>query len=283
MGIIQHILISKIPMNRFIAALFAAVAFAEEEATGTMGDEEIATTKEKLNEVGEWFSSRQEPVGFTSIETAAPCKLTGNYHWYKNAGVDGAVIRHKVSECEIGEGAIVMTWAQVEDPDTPGNIEGHYCTIKFSQTNATARESADVETQAGTGVDYAAWNAVKRTDWCTPNQTPTPECTRQSVSQWQRLAADAQTNYPIYFNDATSKGEATCSAHRFLKTMNNYMELKTATPYKVTSGYKIYNSVADYDAETVSSHGAGSVNEFTLEAASALFAGAALLSATLLA
>ena len=61
------------------------------------------------------------------------------------------------------------------------------------------------------------------------------------------------------------------------------MELKTATPISVTSGYKIYNTQADYDSGVVGLNGAGSANEFTLEAATALFAGAAMLSATLLA
>ena len=61
------------------------------------------------------------------------------------------------------------------------------------------------------------------------------------------------------------------------------MELKTATPYTFTSGYKIYNTQADYDSGIVGLNGAGSAQEFTLEAASALFAGAAMLSATLLA
>lgn len=105
-----------------------------------------------------------------------------------------------------------------------------------------------------------------------------------SISQWQKLASDAQTNYPIEYNTATSKGDATCTAHRFLSTPNNYMEVKTGTPYKVTSGFKIYSTGADYQNGIVSDRfGSGSANEFTFEAATTLLAGAALISATLLA
>lgn len=61
------------------------------------------------------------------------------------------------------------------------------------------------------------------------------------------------------------------------------MELKTATPYSVTSGYKIYDTQANYDAGTVGLYGSGTAQEFTLEAASTLLAGAVMLTATLLA
>ena len=54
------------------------------------------------------------------------------------------------------------------------------------------------------------------------------------------MISDAQTNYPIEYNTATSKGEATCSAYRLLSTPNAYMEIKLDTPYKVKSGYKVY-------------------------------------------
>ena len=61
------------------------------------------------------------------------------------------------------------------------------------------------------------------------------------------------------------------------------MEIKTGTAYSVTSGYMIYNTLADYDAGTVGANGAGSANEFTFEGASTLLAGAVMLTATLLA
>ena len=56
------------------------------------------------------------------------------------------------------------------------------------------------------------------------------------------MISDAQTNYPIEYNTATSKGEATCSAYRLLSTPNAYMEIKLDTPYKVHSGYKVYSN-----------------------------------------
>jgi len=271
-------------MKRFIVSLLAATVFAQDN-TETETAETEGDLKEKAEAVGDWFSQRQEAVEFTTTADGE-CTLAGNYHWYKNIGVDGAVIRHTVSDCDIADGARVLTWAEIEDPDTPGNIEGFYCTITFSQINASARETADVETQTGTGVDYAAFNAIPRLNWCTP-QGPVdgvaPVCERQSVSQWQILGSDAQTNYPISYNAATSKGEATCSAHRILSTPSNYMELKTATPYTFTSGYKIYNTMADYDNGIVGFNGSGAAQEFTLEGASTLFAGAAMLTATLLA
>jgi hypothetical protein len=61
------------------------------------------------------------------------------------------------------------------------------------------------------------------------------------------MISDAQTNYPIEYNDATSKGTATCSAYRLLSTPNAYMEVKYDVPYKVSSGFKIYANQADYD------------------------------------
>jgi len=276
-------------MKRFIAALFAVAVFAtDEDGNASTGAEEAAgDASETMDKVGDWFSSRQEPVEFTSIATADQCMLDGNYHWYKNLGLDGVVIRHHVSGCDIADGARVLTWAQIEDPDTPGNIEGFYCTITFSQTNVTATASADVETQTGTGVDYAAWNDVTRNLWCNGEETSnvgdeTPVCERMSISQWQKLASDAATNYPMVYNTATSMGEATCTAHRFLKTPSNYISMKTDTVYKVTSGFKIYNTEVDYNAGTVGLSGSGSANEFTFESATTLLAQAVLLSATLL-
>jgi len=97
------------------------------------------------------------------------------------------------------------------------------------------------------------------------------------------MISDAQTNYPIYYDSATSKGEATCSAYRLLSTPNAYMEIKYDTPYKVSSGYKIYNNLADYDAGVVAMSGDGDSGEFTFMNASALAATAVLLSAALLA
>lgn len=267
-------------MKRFVAAILALAVFAEDADTTEAEDTETDLA-EKADAVGDWFSSRQDPQAYTAIASASPCMLDGNYHWYKNIGVDGVVIRTRVSECDIEDGAMVLTWAEIDDPDSPGNKEGFYCTIEFSHTNATATASADVETLTGPGLDFASFNDLVRTTWCDSNSEA--DCDRMSISQWQKLISDAQLNYPISYNTATSKGDATCTAHRALSTPNDYMAIKTGTPYSVTSGYKIYSTGADYQAGIVSDRfGNGNANEFIFEGATTLLAGAAIISATLL-
>ena len=97
-----------------------------------------------------------------------------------------------MSDCDIPQGAWVLTWAEIEDPDTPGNLEGFYCALEFDQTNASAMASADVETQQGVGVDYDDWDGIARTKWCDgvttvedEGEDVVPECTRQATkSTW---------------------------------------------------------------------------------------------------
>merc|ERR1712048_1349804 len=182
-----------IQMKRFIAALFAAVAYAQDEETtetgADAGDEEGTSAADVAEGVSDWLSSRQDAVEFTTIpEGAGDCMLGGNYQGFTNVGLKGVSIRHTVSDCDIPEGAIVLTWAEIEDPDTPGNLEGSYCSIEFSQSNASAMASADVETQTGTGVDYDDWNEIPRTQWCdgvvVDEEGVVPDCTRQSISTW---------------------------------------------------------------------------------------------------
>jgi len=183
--------------------LFAIAAYAQEEGaaeTAEEGDDSYAEKAEK------WFNDRQEPVAFTSLAEANPCMLDGNYGWFKTTGIDQVWIQHTVSGCDIYDGSIVLAWAQIEDPDTPGNVEGFYCYIEFDQSNVSAMASADVETQTGTGVDYAEWNDIVRTQWCLEldeEGNKHAECDRQSVSQWQKLGTDAQTNYPISYDNNT--------------------------------------------------------------------------------
>jgi len=224
--------------------------------------------------------------------------LDGTYGWFKAVGTEQVFIAHTVSGCDINDGATVLTWAQIENPDDPGQYEGFYCAITFDQSDATAMQSADVETQSG-ALDYASWSGVLRTDWCkeapaaarllqeegadTAEDEDKTGCERFSVSQWQKLLTDAETNYPISYDPATSIGSATCTARRFLSTPGNYMEIMKGTGYKVTSGYIIYDNEANYDAGTASSFGSGEEQEFMFDAAATLFAGAAALTASLLA
>jgi hypothetical protein len=156
--------------------------------------------------------------------------------------------------------------------------------------------SADVETQSGV-LDYASWNGVMRKDWCKEAETARmlqdeeadeeaedkTGCKRFPVSQWQKLLTDSETNYPISYDPATSMGSATCTARRFLSTPGNYMEVMKGTGYKVTSGYIIYDNETNYDDGTASSFGSGEEQEFMFDAAATLFAGAAALTASLLA
>jgi hypothetical protein len=276
-------------MNRYIAAiaLFAVAVNAmddEDHDDHDHDDTDGGSGDSTMDSVSSWFSARQEPVAFTSIATANPCLLDGTYGWFQLAGVQQVFIGHTVSGCDIPDGARVLSWAEIEDPETPGNVEGFYCTIEFDQSEDTAMGSADLETQTGTDIDYASWNEVVRTDWCkqTEGSEENSECTRQSASSWQKLALNAEENYPISYDVATSKGSATCTGRRMLDTPNAYMAIKSGT-YSVKSGYKIYNNLADYDGAVVAMSGNGSAQEFMFEGAATLFAGAAMLTASLLA
>jgi len=278
-------------MKRFIAAiaLFAVAVNAmddddhddhDHDDDGTDGGSGDST----MDSVSSWFSARQEPVAFTSIADADPCMLDGTYGWFQLAGVQQVFIGHTVSGCDIPDGARVLSWAEIEDPETPGNIEGFYCTIEFDQSEDTAMSSADLETQTGTDIDYASWDDVVRTDWCkqTEGSEENPECKRQSASSWQKLALNAEENYPISYDATTEIGSATCTGRRMLDTPNAYMTIKSGA-YSVKSGYKIYNSKADYDGGVTAMSGNGSAQEFMFEGAATLFAGAAMLTATLFA
>jgi len=74
---------------------------------------------------------------------------------------------------------------------------------------------------------------------------------------------------------------SSCSAFRLSSTNDNHIEIKNGTPYSVMTGYKIYADQAAFDAGTVTSNGSGAKQTMTFEAAAAVAAGAALLSAAL--
>jgi len=181
-------------MKLFIAALaLFAIAVnaddAEDVDHADMDHEEAeAEADSTMDSVSSWFSARQEPVAFTSIIPAGDgvCVLDGTYGWFQLAGVAQVFIGHTVSGCDIADGAKVLQWAEIEDPDTPGNVEGFYCTIEFDQSESSAAMGADVETQTGTDIDYSSWDMVVRTDWCkqVEGAEDNSECTRQSASSW---------------------------------------------------------------------------------------------------
>lgn len=174
-------------MNRYIAALFVAATYAMEDEHDHTDEEHEAEEEAQstLDSVGSWFSARQEPVAFTAVATADPCMLDGTYGWFQLAGVQQVFIGHTVSGCDIPDGASILTWAQIEDPAMPGDMEGFYCTITFDHNDETAMISADVETQTGV-LAYSTWDAVVRTDWCAESTVAGEEstCERQSASSW---------------------------------------------------------------------------------------------------
>ena len=153
-------------MKRFIAALLcAAAAYAET-------DEEKAEreAKEKAESVGDWFSSGQEPVAWESITSGSKCKLKGVYGGYKKVGFSQAFIRETVHDCNIPNGARVVTWAKFPNPDKVGEAEGLYCSVKYTGQDGNKSASVgeiDVETQTGK-IDYAGFAAANkmRKDWC---------------------------------------------------------------------------------------------------------------------
>ena len=99
----------------------------------------------------DFLAQNQEPVEWESISVAGPCKLNGSYGWYSRVAIEQVFIRANVFGCEFPTDAKVLTWAEVEDPDTPGNIEGFYCSLTYSQEESSAvRFSIDVQTHTGT-------------------------------------------------------------------------------------------------------------------------------------
>ena len=159
-------------MRRFIATLLAVAVYAED----TEGTEEEQSRSEQAGEVmdnvGDWFNSEQEPVMWESIMTADPCKLKGAYGWYKVTGFGWAFIRETVYGCEIPNDARVLTWAEIEDLDMPGTMEGFYCTATYMQADASVNVATgvDVETLYGTDVDFATWTGDRR-EWCKEGST----------------------------------------------------------------------------------------------------------------
>ena len=197
----------------------------------------------------------------------------------------------------------------------PGKLEGFYCTAIYDRANAAAnvvggvdvetmygadvdleswndRANAagnvvggvDVETVYGADVDFESWNGINRREWCKEGSTTFPadkDCKRHSVSQWQLLGANPETNYPSSFMDGASS--VSCSASRLMTTIGGDMSLKENEATKVKTGYKIYNTVADYDNGTASGSGAGVDFDMILDSGAAALAATALFSSLLLA
>ena len=120
-------------------------------------------------------ASSSPPVDFTSIDSGSECKLNGSYGWYENIGYVAGFISHTVSDCDIPDGAVVLTWSAFP-------TQAFYCTIKFDQALPTAESSAELVTLNGRGVDISSedWNSVPPSQWCYLSD----ECERPSISRW---------------------------------------------------------------------------------------------------
>ena len=262
-------------MKRFAAALsalFLAFAYAQDE-TETEGEEEEDPLKDGWGAVSDWFSAKQEPVAWESIPEPAPCSLSGHYGWFRKVGISSVFIRETVADCAMAEGNIALTWAEVENPDEAGDIEGFYCTIVYKEGKQAAQQS-DIyaKTLDGAGVDFAAWAAVAPTEWC--KDEATADCKRQTSDQWTRVLTEPQTNFP-YESDG-DKQSTSCTLWRQSKTPNNAFEIKNGAPYKVTTGYMLYADATGLGAGTSVADAAGVAVEMTFEAAASLLAGAAV-------
>lgn len=117
-----------------------------------------------------------------SVLTADPCKMSGAYGWFKTVGVNSVFIRETVHGCELMDGNVVLTWAQIENPDKAGDYEGFYCTVPYTAGDASASVlDVNVVTLDGE-LDFANWDAVVPEEWCKDMaDTETMVCKRQSI------------------------------------------------------------------------------------------------------
>ena len=165
-------------------------------------------------------------------------------------------------------------------------MEGFYCSTLYNRANAAANTAGgvDVETLYGGDLDFNEWNGIDRREWCKEGSTVFPadkDCKRHTVSQWQLLVANPETNYPSDFMDGVSS--VSCSAARNMMTIGGDMSLKENEAIKVKTGYKIYNDVTNYDNGTVGFSGAGTQFDMILDSGAAALAATALFSSLILA
>ena len=268
-------------MKRYIASmLFAAVIANEAEKSGDDAEGDGDDTSQAISD---WFSSEQTPVEWESIASGGTddCKLKGAYGGYKKVGLSQVFIREEVHDCEITNAATVLTWAAIENPDVAGEQEGFYCYTRYQAPDgkkSAGFADVDVETQQGK-LDYAAWSAVQRKDWCKEVEGEEGTCKRQGSSQWKVLPGDGETNYPQTWDADTKKSSLACSAYRFAKSIDHYMEIKFGVEYTVKTGFMIYENGADFDNGIASRSKAGTAVMMTFEAAAALAVGASIISA----
>jgi len=69
-------------MLRFVYALLVATSLAQDADTAETETDAGEASSAEVTTTGNWFISDQQPIEFTSIETADPYNLTGKYGWY---------------------------------------------------------------------------------------------------------------------------------------------------------------------------------------------------------
>ena len=219
-------------MKRFAAAaLFFAFAYAmEEEGEENDQDKQEDQLADAWEATSDWFSSKQEPVSWDSIVTPDPCLLSGEYGWFKKVGISAVFIRETVSGCQMAEGNVALTWANIQNPDEAGKSEAFYCTVIFREDKPAAMQG-DIYSKSldGTGIEAAIDSAVAPEDWCA--DADVAGCKRHQVDQWSRVLTEPQTNFP--YTSENDKQSTSCTVWRKSDSPNAAFEVKNGMPYSV--------------------------------------------------
>ena len=124
-------------------------------------------------------------------------------------------------------------------------MEAYYCVVDYVKEQETAKQSQiyvkTLDGDAGLYASMEMWpKATSPSLWCEDNET----CKRQTTDQWTRVLSDPETNFP-FDNQDDGKSAVSCSVWRSSKTPNNVIEIKNGVPYRVLTGYAVYNTGAD--------------------------------------
>ena len=210
--------------------------------------------------------------------------LKGAYGWFQKVGLSSVFIRQTVYGCDIADGAKVLTYGAYTDPDdADGSQEAYYCVVDYKKGQESANQSQiyvkTLDTPGTIDLAYSLndlWSSISPDDWCKDEEF----CKRQTADQWTRVLTEPKTNFP-FDNQDDEKSAVSCSVWRSSKTPNNVLEIKNGTPYRVSTGYKIYNTGANLTNGAPDFEGKGVVVEMTFEAASYLLAGATFVASLL--
>lgn len=170
-------------------------------------------------------------------------------HESGTVGYRGAAIRLALYDCDIPDGATVLTWGEVSSADGV-DTEGFYCTTEYHRDWPSAGSTAKVEGVTGPGVDFASWKTVPSSDWCSAGP-----CARQPNSEWQPFNTDFASNFATSYDAAQSTSVSKCTAHRLLGKESSRVKMPYPFPtnddgevleHPLKAGYMIFNTAADY-------------------------------------